>query len=112
MHVFSAEEILKRYIKNCFKIDGKQTIKMPKNGEYIKFRNFERKIKSLFMIYADFESILVPEENGKQNPNASYTNKHPKYVACSYGDKFVCVDDKFSNPFQSYVGKDAVFKFY
>ena len=28
------------------------------------------------MIYADFESILVPEDNGKQNPDNSYTNKH------------------------------------
>ena len=27
------------------------------------------------MIFADFESILVPEDNGKQNPNESYTNK-------------------------------------
>ena len=82
---------------------------MLKNGEYVKFRNFQRKIKSLFMIYADFESILVPEENWKQIPNASYTNKHHKYVACSHGDKLVCVDDTFSNPFKSYVGEDAVF---
>ena len=37
------------------------------------------------MIYADFESILVPEANGKQNPNGSYTNKYQKHVACSYG---------------------------
>ena len=35
------------------------------------------------MIYADFESILVPEDNGKQNPNESYTNKYQKHVACS-----------------------------
>ena len=26
------------------------------------------KIKSPFMIYADFEDILVLEDNGKQNP--------------------------------------------
>ena len=26
------------------------------------------------MIYADFESILVPEDNGKRNPNESYKN--------------------------------------
>ena len=26
------------------------------------------------MIYADFESILIPENNGKQNLGASYTN--------------------------------------
>ena len=28
------------------------------------------------MVYADFESILVPEDNGKQNPDESYTNIH------------------------------------
>ena len=27
------------------------------------------------MIYADFESILPPEDNGKQNPNECYTKK-------------------------------------
>ena len=37
------------------------------------------------MIYADFESILVPEDNGKQNPNEYYTNNYQKYAACSYG---------------------------
>ena len=28
------------------------------------------------MIYADLESILVPEDNGKQDPNESYANKY------------------------------------
>ena len=28
------------------------------------------------MICPDFESILVPKDNGKQNPNESYTNKY------------------------------------
>ena len=41
---------------------------MPKKDEYIKFKNFGRK---LFMIYTDFESILVPEANINQNPNKS-----------------------------------------
>ena len=31
-------------------------------GEKSKFKNYERMIKSPFMIYADFTSILVPEE--------------------------------------------------
>ena len=47
---------------------------MPQKGEYVKFKNFERQIKSLFMIYADFENILEPEDNVMQNPNESYTN--------------------------------------
>ena len=39
---------------------------MPKKGEYAKLKNCKRKIKSLFIIYADFESTVVPEDNGKQ----------------------------------------------
>ena len=44
---------------------------MSKKGEYVKFKNYERKRKSPVIIYADFESILVPEVNGKQNPEES-----------------------------------------
>ena len=57
LYAFMTEGILKRHIKDCFKINGKQIIIMPKKGEYVNFKNFCRKIKSPFMIYADFESI-------------------------------------------------------
>ena len=63
------------------------------------------------MIYAYFESILVPNDNGKQYSSESCTNKYQKHVACSYGYKLVCVDDKFSKPFKSYLGADAVSNF-
>ena len=76
LQAFSTEKILKWHVKDCFKINGKQRIIMPKKGEYIKFKNYERKIKSPLTIYADFESILVPESNGKQNQEESYTNKY------------------------------------
>ena len=46
--------------KDCFNINDKQKILMSKNGEYVKLENYERKTKSPFIIYADFESILVP----------------------------------------------------
>ena len=79
-----------------------------KKSEYVRFKNYERKIKSPFMIYADFDSILGPEDNGKQNPNESYMNKYQKHIACSYGYKSVCVDDKFSKPFKSYLHEDTI----
>ena len=40
------------------------------------------------MIYADIESVLVPEDNDKQNPEESYTNKYKKDIACSYGYEY------------------------
>ena len=76
LRAFITEEILKRHMTDCFKINGKHRFIMPEKGEYFKFKNYERKIKSLFLIYTDFESILVREDNGKQNPEESYTNKY------------------------------------
>ena len=63
------------------------------------------------MIYAYFESILAAEDNGKQNPNESYTNKYQKHVASSYSYKLVPVDDKFSKSSKSCLREDAVYNF-
>ena len=54
---------------------------MPKKGAYIKFKSYKRKLKSSFIIDADFESILVSEDNGKQNSEESYTKKYQQHVA-------------------------------
>ena len=41
----------------------------------------------------------------------SYTSKYQEHVACSHGCKLICGDDKFSKPFKSYLGEDAVCNF-
>ena len=51
----------------------------------------------------------MPEDNGKQNLDRSYTNKCQKHIACSYGYKLVCDDKKFSKPCKSYLGEDAIY---
>ena len=95
LQAFSTKEILKCNIKDCCEINCKQRTIMPKNSEYVLFKIFERKIKSPFIIYVDFESILVPQNNWKQNPEGFYRNKYQKHISCSYGYKLVCVYDKF-----------------
>ena len=45
LQAFSTEEILKRNIKDCLKINGRQRIIMPKKGEYVRIKNYERKMK-------------------------------------------------------------------
>ena len=49
------------------------------------------------MIHAEFESILVPEDNEEQNLDVSYANMLQKRIACSYNYKLVCADEKLSN---------------
>ena len=53
----------------------------------------------------------MPEDNGKQYPGESYTNKYKKHIACSYHCKLVCVHDKFSKAFKTYLRKYAVYNF-
>ena len=54
-----------------------------------------REKNSKSMIYVDFKGILVPKDNGKQNPDEPYTKIYYRHIACSYGYKLACVDDKF-----------------
>ena len=103
--------MLKCRVEDCFKTNGKQMIKIPKKGEYIRCKIYERKIKSAFMIYADFKGILVPKDNEKQNLEESYMNKYQKHIGCSYGYKLVCVADKFSKSFKPYLDEDVVYNF-
>ena len=77
---FNTEEILKHRIEGYFKTNSNQRIIMPKKDQYVKLRKIKKRIKSPFIIYADFESILILEDNKKQNPNKSYANKYQKIL--------------------------------
>ena len=60
---------------------------------------------------AIFKEYWCQRINGKQNPNDFYRKKYQKRIACSYCYNIVCVDDKFSKPFKSYLDEDAVYYF-
>ena len=37
--------------------------------KWLRLKRYGNKVKSAFMIYVDFESFIVPKDNGKQNPS-------------------------------------------
>ena len=79
LQTFKGKKILKPHINKRFKINGKQMIQMPKEGEQVKSKNYERKIKSPFMVYTDFESILMLKISKKQNPDESCAKKYQNH---------------------------------
>ena len=97
--------LCKRHINDCFENFGKQMIKMDKKDETVKFKNYTRKIKSSFMIYAGYKSILVPENNEKQKQGEPYTTKYQNHV--SFGYKLKYDDDQFSKPVKLYLRQDC-----
>ena len=62
-------------------------IKMAKKDETVELKHYTRKVKSPFITCADFEIILLTENNRKQNPDEPYTNKYQNHVGCSFGYK-------------------------
>ena len=54
--------------------------KYHKKDKYLRFKKYERKNKSSFMIYTDFENIFVPKDKWMQNLNEAYTNKYQKIL--------------------------------
>ena len=56
MQCFSSEKVLVEHKKICFKINGKQAVKL-KSG-FIEFKAYSRQIPAPFKIYSDFEYIL------------------------------------------------------
>ena len=112
LQCFSTEIILKNHKLNCLIINGKQAIKMPKKGEQVYFKKFNKQIMAPFVVYADFEAITEKVDSCKQNNNKSYTENYQKHTACSYGYKLVCCyDDKYSKPVAIYRGENAIYKF-
>ena len=109
LQCFSNEKILNEHKENCLMINGKQNVKLEKG--FIKFNNNSRQIPVPFKIYADFECIFKDIDIGIGNYDISYTKKYQDHVSCSFADKVVCIDNKYSKKIVLYRGKDAVSKF-
>ena len=56
---------------------------MPKKGLVIKFNNGQNQFKVPFMIYADFESIREPIEDGPE-PKGSFTKIINHYIPSGF----------------------------
>ena len=107
---FTSEEKLNDHITLCQNNDSCK-IELPKEGETIVFKNYNRSMRVPFVIYADFEAITEKIDTCEPNPEESYTQNYQKhtpsgfcyYVKCSY-------DDDYAKPVV-YRGEDCVEKF-
>ena len=112
LQCFSRKDILNEHTKNCISINGKQAINMPKKGENVYFKNYNKQLPVPFVIYADFEAITEKIHGCLPNNENSYTEAYQKHTDCGYGYKVVCCyDDKYTKHVQIYRGENAVHKF-
>jgi hypothetical protein len=81
----------------------KTIITFPEEKERLKFKDYNKMLKQPFVIYADFESTLQPQNNN------TLIQKH---LVNSYGLKLVCsFDNKYTKDIELYRGPNAVNNF-
>ena len=108
LHGYSRKCLLEAHKSDCKKLtESPVRIEMPIEGEnIIKFQNFHKQMKTPFVIYADFETLLCPTFSGNQKKS----EKTQKHVACGFCYIVVRSDGVTKPPFV-YRGEDAAEKF-
>ena len=82
-----------------------------KNGKYqddkVFFRQYESMLHLPFVMYADFESILVKQDNINGDENKSWTNKTQLHVADGFAVYIKSIDPDFYKEPYIYTGPNA-----
>ena len=109
---FSSKEVLEKHKPDCMTLNNGQSVELPKEGSSISFNHLQNTVPVPFVIYADFESLLPKYSSVCDDNEKSWTRKHQRHNICSYGYKVVCCyDDKYSQPYKSFRGENAAYKF-
>ncbi|XP_069366011.1 uncharacterized protein [Maniola hyperantus] len=91
---------------NCSKI----VTELPDKNSKLKFKNYERKQKVKFVIYADFESVLLRVDDPHKT-STQRTHRVRRHQASCFGFYVCCSYDSNLNKYVSYRGSDCVEKF-
>ena len=107
---FESEIIRDEHYEYCRSKDSVR-VEMPTKNPVVKYADGQYQFKVPFVIYADFESILVPVSGVLPHPEMSSTRGiivHQPSGWCMYS-KFAY--GKVTNPLKQYRGRDCVSKF-
>ena len=82
---------------------------MPEEGKStLKYYSAEKALKTLFVLYADFECLLIKEESCQNNPEKSYAEKKARHEPSGYSLSLSCSFDSTKNKHYVDRGKDCV----
>ena len=100
-NAFQSETSLEKHIEYC---NSNEEVKicMPKdddgNPKYIKFNNYNRKMRVPFVVYADFECINEKIDTCEPDKRESFTNQYQKHKAVGFCYLIKSFDDQIFPP--------------
>ena len=108
---FPSEKSLNKHKEYCNEHKAVK-IKLPEEGTMLKLKNYDRREKVPFIVYADFECFIKPMQSCDPDDKESYTKQYQKHEPSSFCYYIKCFDDKVYKPkIVSYMGEDAAQKF-
>lgn len=110
LHGFTQERLLTDHQPYC-QTHGPQKIELPKEeNKWLYYKDIRKQVKVPYVIYADFESMLIPIEGCENDPKMSSTIKTTKHIPCGFAYKVVGLTSSTSQQPMVYRGLDAADK--
>ncbi|GBN70684.1 hypothetical protein AVEN_171541-1 [Araneus ventricosus] len=108
LHRFSQKKYLDDHRRFCDNHTPQRT-KMPKeSNKYLSFNNHHFQHRLPFIIYADFEALILPIGGASPSADNSYTEKVAKHLPCGYAYIIIGPDGKTYKPIVHYRGENTV----
>ena len=105
---FTSESVLKKHMLYCQE-HACQRVELPEyKDRWYSFKNIHKQDKLKFVIYADFESILLKIDGCEPPKDKCSTQKTHLHEPCGFSYYVVCSDDKYSKKPVVYRGKDVI----
>ena len=104
---FPSEKSLNKHKEYCNEHKAVKK-KLPEEGKMLKFKNYHRREKVPFIVYADFECFIKPIQSCDPDAKESYTKQYQKHEPSSFCYYIKCFDDEVYEPkLVSHTGEDA-----
>ena len=111
LHSFRTDNALKKHERLCNNHNYCH-IEMPtRDNNTLKYNHGEKSLKVPWVIYADFECLLVEQQSCQNNPNDSYTERKAIHEACGYSIDLVSSFDSKQDKHSYYRGRDCSKRF-
>ena len=105
--MFKKDQQADKHIKTCKTPTDVETVKvLPEPGSKVSFKNIHRQFKHPYVVYADFECLLIKEHSVTTNQTFTIQRHEP----CSFGYIVVRSDGAVKDPV-IYRGVNAARKF-
>ena len=111
LYSFRTDNALKKHERLCDNHDYCHVEMPTEDNNTLKYNHGEKSLKVPWVIYADFECLLVEQQSCQNNPNDSYPERKAIHEPCGYSIDLVSSFDSKQDKHSYYRGRDCSKRF-